>query len=116
MLELLDNVSLKIIQEFAVGAMITAKTGTVANMRKPVCVKCRLFYKVEKNGYMWIEGMPTDEGWKPYKIWHSDLWKCRGCGSEIVIGHGLKPWCEHYEEGFKEELEKLGPIIQVNDC
>ena len=53
---------------------------------KPVCVKCRLFYRPKKNGAYFEEGMPTTEVgvklWRSYKLWAGDLWQCRGCGSD----------------------------------
>lgn len=73
-------------------------------MPKPVCVKCGLFFKPERNGYTVEEGMPSGndprkkfaEGWKSYKLWRGDLLKCAGCGTEIVVGFAHVPISEHY--------------------
>lgn len=97
---------------------------------KPICKPCQRFYRPEKNGFMFIEGMPngkyssgpTPAGadfpqyWEPYKLWRGDLWKCQGCGSEIIVGVAWEPIREHYQPDFEEVVEKLGIKYQVNDC
>jgi hypothetical protein len=93
---------------------------------KPICAKCRRFYKPEKNGVWFLEGMPTyngappgleePEAWVPYKLWRGDLWKCRGCGHEIISSVAAHPVCEHYQPGFKKAVDAFQPIFQVNDC
>ena len=95
-------------------------------MPKPVCAKCQCFYRPEKNGYAFIEGMPTQDGarrgkvdahlWKPYKLWVGDLWKCPECEHLLVVG-ALGQIFEHYLPDFKATCEKLGANqLQVNDC
>jgi len=101
---------------------------------KPICVNCRCFYRCEKNGYMFMEGMPmvnnpmTIEGedgirglrhpehWKPYKLWRGDLWECPDCGHQLVSGVAPSPMAEHYELNFSQIVEAYPPEIQVNDC
>lgn len=94
---------------------------------KPVCKPCNRFFRPEKNGYFFLEGMPKDdrrpeegnaepEAWKPYKLWVGDLWKCKGCGAEIVVGVTGGPISEHYKSNFQEALELYPPNLQVNDC
>ena len=92
---------------------------------KPVCVPCQRFYRPEKNGYCFIEGMPDGsalpglaepEYWHPYKLWRGDLWKCQGCGSLIVVGVAQQPLGEHYQDNFAELVERFQPEVQVNDC
>ena len=106
---------------------------------KPVCVACQCFYRPEKNGYMFMEGMPDKRGeyaemyggnirgkrhpevWSPYKLWRGDLWKCPDCGHEIVVGFASRPSAEHYQPGFAKEVElakeEMGKdIVQINDC
>ena len=74
---------------------------------KPICVKCRRFYRPKKNGTAFIEGMPiygasvpaglaAPELWQPYKLWMGDLWACPDCGSEIIVGTGVKPISERH--------------------
>lgn len=94
---------------------------------KPICVKCQRFYRAKKNGFYFIEGMPTtDEAlpgteaphhWTPYKIWTGDLWECLGCGHELVSGVGRAPVGEHYQPDFSERVARLNADqLQVNDC
>lgn len=97
---------------------------------KPVCVGCRCFYRPEKNGYFFIEGMPignignetirgnhAPDQWKPYKFWVGDLWKCPECGHEIVVGVIGGPVSEHYMPDFKEVVDRYDNSgLQVNDC
>lgn len=107
---------------------------------KPVCVKCGLFYRPEKNGYMFEEGMPIDSmaafyhandrtefdgksfapNWKSYKIWRGDKWRCVGCENEIVVGFANCPISEHYMGDYQQLREKLieaGELETfVSDC
>lgn len=95
---------------------------------KPVCVKCQKFYRPEKNGYMFEEGMPSGDdphnkfeaGWTSYKIWRGDKWKCQGCDAEIVVGFADRPVSEHYMGDYKELREKLidAGLLEtfVSDC
>lgn len=69
-------------------------------MRPPVCVKCRIEMKPEKNGVKWV----TMADFGPYQIWDSDKWKCRKCGIEILSGFGQRPLNEHFENGFNDAL------------
>jgi len=97
-------------------------------MQKPVCTKCQRFYKPEKNGYYFLEGMPSGpwvaepgtahpEQWKPYKLWCGDLWKCHGCQHTIIIG-ALHPIAEHFEFDFAKTVRVCAgdSPLQVNDC
>jgi|SRR6267142_3578580 len=96
---------------------------------KPVCIKCGLFYRPEKNGYMVEEGMPhgyPDEldkfksPWSSYKLWRGDKWKCKGCNNEIVVGFASEPISEHYKGDYKALRKKLIEAGQlqtfVSDC
>lgn len=96
---------------------------------KPICVNCRCFYRPEKNGYMFMEGMPIDNdpfmnirgnrapnAWQPYKLWRGDLWECPDCQHQIVVGVAQSPMAEHYELNFSQIVEAYPPEIQVNDC
>ena len=93
-------------------------------MPKPICVKCKRFFKPHRNGVFALEQMPTvnsarpgledQELWQPYKIWRADLYRCDGCGDEIVVGFGQNRLVEHYEP----EFERFLPLVTqtVNDC
>lgn len=96
---------------------------------KPICVKCRRFYRCKKNGFKFIEGMPMGgtglqplpgtaepEYWTPYKLWAGDLWECEGCHHELVSGVARVPIAEHYQPDFIDRVNASGAILQVNDC
>lgn len=93
---------------------------------RPICVKCRRFYRVVRNGVVFLEGRPTSpdarpgnqdpDRWVPYKLWMGDKWECRGCGHELISGVGLSPLMEAHHEDFAEELRVRAPALQVNDC
>ncbi len=96
-------------------------------MLKPICKPCQRFFRMVKSGFYFIEGMPTisrnptpgtahPEDWRPYKLWAGDLWKCQGCGAEIISGTGSNPIAEHYQEDFGKQRERLAANYQVNDC
>lgn len=92
---------------------------------KPICVPCQRFYRPQKNGVFFIEGMPTEnadagtaepEKWQPYKLWSGDRWACEGCGAVIIVGAGLNPVRERHHVDFKEMIKRLDATFQVNDC
>lgn len=95
---------------------------------KPVCVPCQRFYRMKKGGYYFLEGMPKGgerampgtaepERWTRYKLWVGDLWGCPDCGAQIVVGVGLAPLGEHYQEDFLKKVDQLGADqLLVKDC
>lgn len=92
---------------------------------KPICVPCQRFYRPDRNGVCFIEGMPTDgakpglaepEKWIPYKLWSGDRWKCPDCKAIIIVGTGQQPISEHYKDGFDRLVEQCGAELQINDC
>lgn len=94
---------------------------------KPICVPCQRFFRPEKSGFCFTEGMPIGAGlsvpgtshperWRPYKLWRGDKWKCQGCGAEIVIG-ASEPFAIQHEDGFTQlAKETKADQYQVNDC
>lgn len=103
-------------------------------MPKPVCVKCGLFYRPKRNGQVFEEGKPyrsspddivrftEQEGerneWTGYKLWNADLWECKGCGNQIIVGAGARPMAEHFEDNYQERRTSYGgdAIPFVHDC
>ncbi len=95
-------------------------------MPKPICVPCQRFFRPEKTGFSFIEGMPDGDNvppgnsqpelWMPYKLWRGDLWKCQGCGTQIVVGFGGGAIAEHFQPDFNEEVKRHNATFQVNDC
>lgn len=58
---------------------------------KPVCAKCSKDMFPKKNGV----GVLDFADYGPYQVWDADLWGCRECGAEIVIGFGQSPIARH---------------------
>lgn len=96
-------------------------------MLKPICVPCQRFFRPKKNGTFFQENKPTSnnappgneypDAWEPYKIWLGDLWECKGCGANIIVGVGQEPFLEHFEPGFEEAMFNTeAHLIQINDC
>lgn len=88
---------------------------------KPVCVPCKLFYSPEKTGTYFEEGMPSGKGvrgtiWEPYKLWVGDKWKCRGCGSEIIIGVPTHPLAEQHQRDYETQRARFDVELRVDDC
>lgn len=95
---------------------------------KPICVPCRRFFRPKKNAVSFIEGMPETndvaalmgnraaDQWKPYKLWNGDLWACPDCGAEIIVGVGIWPLAEYFQEDFDKKCESWNATIQINDC
>ena len=72
-------------------------------MPKLVCVNCQTELKAECNDTIVVE----TASFGPYKVWSADLWKCPGCGFEIVAGFANIPIRQdHYMPDFPEWLEK----------
>lgn len=95
---------------------------------KPICLPCRRFYRVKKNGVPFLEMRPTDgeakalpgnaepERWLPYKLWMGDRWECPDCGASIISGVGQQPMSEHYKPEFEAEVSAWNTEIKINDC
>ena len=93
-------------------------------MPKPACVKCQRFLRPHRNGVWLLEGKPAVNGappgtsspdhWLPYKLWIADLWRCEGCGVEIIHGYGHQPVMEDYRNGA--EAMQTAATHRVNDC
>jgi hypothetical protein len=90
---------------------------------KFVCVKCRKFLKIKKNGVV-VEEMRPSSGidgqmWLPYKMYMTDLWECResegGCGFEMAY-IAVAPFAEHYEKHYESMKTTRPPMVQVEDC
>jgi len=91
---------------------------------KPICVKCRRFFRPFRTGVRFVEGMPDGAGltsWSPYKLWCGDLWRCPDCNAEVIVGVGSRPISEHFMKGFAEATAAAyefngRELIQIDDC
>jgi len=80
----------------------------MCNWHMPVCVKCSVNMRCEKNG---VEVLDI-ASFGPYKIWAADKYKCPKCGNEVVVGFA-REGIEHFEEGFQELVENARNHTQV---
>ena len=80
-----------------------------------VCVSCRVFFKVEKNGVAFEEGFGDGRG-QPYKLWLSDRYKCPSCGMTILAGLGREPVAEHFMSNYARLKQACRPELLVDDC
>lgn len=79
----------------------TEKQVVSAGYHCPVCKKCHVELRPETNGV----GVLDLASFGPAQIWAADLWKCPGCGIEIVGGFGRGPISEHYEPDFETHVK-----------
>ena len=70
----------------------------------PCCVDCRTGYVPLKNDIVVLETM--DDDLRPYKWWCADLVECPKCKHRIIVGFGKNHIAEHYEPGFRRDLDK----------
>jgi hypothetical protein len=78
-------------------------------MPKPICVDCELFFQPKKNGITW-EQMDKDmagKDWLPFAMWDADLWGCKGCGHEIIVGHAKSG---RKRQGDTAEYDRIAAI------
>jgi hypothetical protein len=43
----------------------------------------------------------------PYQVYSGDLWECRVCGAEVVVGFGGKPILQSFESDFASRLAEM---------
>lgn len=83
---------------------------------RPVCVKCRRFYRCKKNETTWEEGGLDKDGNRcGYRLWYGDLWECPGCGTEIIVGHARKPFAESHHQNYVERVNAEKGLLRVSD-
>lgn len=58
----------------------------------PVCVDCRVRMRCHRNSVFWLEHQEVisgnGTGHIPYKLYQGDMWKCRVCKMEVLVGFG----------------------------
>ena len=80
-----------------------------------ICVPCKVFLKIERNGVTFEEGF-GDGQQRPYKLWMADLYRCPACDRQVIAGLGRDRVAEHYEPDYDVWREKLQPMLFVDDC
>jgi predicted RNA-binding Zn-ribbon protein involved in translation (DUF1610 family) len=81
---------------------------------RPVCVKCEVELRPEKNSVGLVDYMTLGEGedekTDPSQVWEADLWKCPVCGYEIVTGFGNSPVSTLHESNFQRILTRYSTV------
>lgn len=106
---------------------------------KPICARCDLFMRSKHNGEYFEERMPGRAGakreelehddygvtkvapgplpgWEPYKLWVGDLWECRGCGAQVIVGVPPSPIAEHFHKDYHDRVNQTGVKRRIDDC
>lgn len=86
----------------------------MCNWHVPVCATCKVDMKVEKTGVTFVEQVRQGDDARPYKMWSVDMWTCRSCKAQVLVGFGKGPYAFHHEETFKEVLkhvQELGDVV-----
>jgi hypothetical protein len=86
-------------------------------MPKPICVKCKVEFKIEKTGVNIVEMFQNNK--EIYKIWSADKWKCPLCDIEIVYGFGVMPLIQNGEDTkayLQELINNHATIIFDYEC
>lgn len=68
----------------------------------------------KKNGVGLLDMFMQDK--LPYKLWDADLWACRKCGTEIVIGFSDVPVSRHEDETMQSEIDRYIRISRLIKC
>lgn len=80
-----------------------------------ICVPCKRFFRIERNGIWWEEGF-GDGRERPYKLWASDRYECPSCHTQILAGIPPHPIAEHYEKDYSKMRDSVRPQIFIDDC
>lgn len=80
-------------------------------MRRPICVKCQVEFRVRKNGVTVIDTFSQPP--KPYQIWRADLFECPICKTQVVGGFAQEPLAQHFEDSFDFWLGLAAEGFQV---
>lgn len=70
---------------------------------KAVCVACELPLAIVKNGYR-VEALAksTNGNHRQYYRVEGDLYRCPGCGMEIVTGFAREPYAESFQPNYND--------------
>jgi hypothetical protein len=68
---------------------------------RPLCVKCQVEYRPEKNDVV-VEEIAA---FGSYKLWCADLWKCPICHNQIVNGYGRDAYAVYCQDDYPAKLE-----------
>ena len=82
----------------------------ISGYHRPVCPRCERELHPEENGV----GVLDMANGRAYEVYDADLWKCPGCGMEVVGGFGNKAISAHYEENFQRMIGGYKTLFKNN--
>lgn len=74
---------------------------------RPICVACRLFYRPLKNGVDFEHAPPGG----PARLWNGDLWECKGCGAQLIVGIAREPIATQDSDFNYNQLKRACPLL-----
>ena len=78
---------------------------------KPICTRCFVEMYVDKIGIVVVEMAKSG----PYRLWHGDLFRCRGCCTQIAANFGEKPMYE-IEATFEDTISRAKAADNIIYC
>lgn len=78
---------------------------------RPVCVKCKVEMRVERNG---IGVLEYTEKVERYNLHFGDGYKCPMCGIEVVLNFGNPIHC--LGDNFESEIERCRVMGLLLEC
>lgn len=75
---------------------------------KVLCPTCELPYRCQTGGVNVVEVVGRDQ--EPYQLWKADLYRCPGCGAEVVTAFGGGAFLQQHEERFPAALDRIGSL------
>ena len=113
MIQLSFETEIKTLKRIRSGLRKTAKQ-VVSGYHRPVCPECNRELWPETNGVGVLDMFrPSDsDKEEPYEVYDADLWKCPGCGIEVVGGFGSGPIARHHDENFEKVIAGYKLVIK----
>lgn len=68
----------------------------MAFIPKVTCYQCKVPLKIEKNGVT----VQMNAKFGPYYKVEADVWRCPGCGLQVITGYASGPIVMNHNEGF----------------
>ena len=90
--------------------MAKTEKQVISGYHRPVCMKCKRELHPEENGVGVLDMADS----RAYELFDADLWKCPGCGMEVVGGFGHGPLASHFNANFKQIQASYRTLIVNN--
>lgn len=81
---------------------------------RPYCPPCRRRYRCKKNEVAIRYGNEDLSATRGCSVLIGDLWKCPGCGQEIVVGWAQRPFAAHEHPELTDWIYHLALAIDAS--